>query len=35
MADVYDNTEEVKKQIESIVSEEQKCILSEPIPDGI
>lgn len=35
MADVYDNKEEVKKQIESIVSEEQKCILSEPIPEGI
>ena len=35
MADVYDNTEQRKKLIESIANNEQKCILSEPIPEGI
>ncbi len=35
MANVFDSTEERKKQIEVIVSNEQKCILSEPMPFGI
>ena len=35
MADVYDNTEQRKKLIESIANNEQKCILSEPLPEGI
>lgn len=35
MADVYDSTEERKKLIESIANNEQKCILSEPLPEGI
>ena len=35
MANVYDNTEQRKKLIEKIANNEQKCILSEPIPEGI
>ena len=34
MADVFDNKEEIKKQIEKIASNQQKCILSEPSPYG-
>lgn len=34
MADVFDNKEELKKQIATIAENEQKCVLSEPQPFG-
>lgn len=34
MADIFDNKEEIKKQIEEIVSNTQKCILCEAEPYG-
>lgn len=34
MADIFDSKEEIKKQIDEIANNEQKCILSEPQPFG-